>query len=77
MEITLPELMEVINRVREKRQNLFAIIREHVQKTLEHYLTYVWRMKPSHFGGKVRYVMKTLHAFRPLPGQQACIKYQK
>ena len=34
MEITVPEVMEIINGIREEQQNLFAMIRENVQETV-------------------------------------------
>ncbi len=56
MEITVPEVMEIINGIREEQQNLFAMIRENVQETVGHYLSTLMDKEMSHFLGRDRYV---------------------
>ena len=56
MEITVPEVMEIINGIHKKEQNLFAMIRENVQETVGHYLSTLMKEELSDFLGRDRYV---------------------
>jgi len=56
MEITVAEVMEIINGIHEEQQNLFEMIRENVQETVGHYLSILMDKEMSHFLGRDRYV---------------------
>jgi putative transposase len=56
MEITVAEVMEIINGIHEEQQNLFEMIRESVQETVGQYLSILMDKEMSHFLGRDRYV---------------------
>lgn len=56
MEITVPEVMEIINGIREEPQGLFAMIRDNVQETVGQYLSMLMDKELGHFLGRDRYV---------------------
>ena len=58
MEITVAEVMEIINGIHEEQQNLFEMIRENVQETVGQYLSILMDNELSHFLGRDRYVRR-------------------
>ncbi len=56
MEITVAEVMDIINGIHEEQQNLFEMIRENVQETVGQYLSILMDNELSHFLGRDRYV---------------------
>jgi putative transposase len=56
MEITVPEVMEIINGIHEEQKNLFAMIRENIQETVGQYLTILMKEELSDFLGRDPYV---------------------
>lgn len=56
MEISVAEVLEIINGIRDGSQNLFDMMRENIQETAGNYLTMLMDAELSHFLGRDRYV---------------------
>ena len=55
MEITVPEVIDLIKEIRKEPGNLFEMIRENVQETVGQYLTSLMDAEMTHFLGRSRY----------------------
>jgi len=55
MEITVAEVLDLINEIHEKPNNLFEMIRANVQETVGQYLTALMDAELTHFLGRDRY----------------------
>lgn len=56
MEISVAEVLEIINGIRDGSQNLFDMMRQTIQETAGNYLTMLMDAELSHFLGRGRYV---------------------
>ena len=55
MEITVPEAVEIINRIQQGPEGLFDMIRENVQETVGKYLSLLMDGELTQFLGRGRY----------------------
>ena len=55
MEITVPEVIDLINEIRNEPESLFEMIRANVQETVGEYLTALMDTEMTHFLGRKRY----------------------
>jgi putative transposase len=55
MDITVTEIVELINEIRHEPKNLYEMIRENVQETVGKYLTTLMDAEMTHFLGRDRY----------------------
>jgi len=55
MEITVAEVFDIINEIRQQPQSLFEMIRENVQETVGQYLSSLMDSEMTHFLGRRRY----------------------
>lgn len=55
MEITVPEVMNLINEIRKEPESLFEMIRENVQETVGQYLSSLMDTEMTHFLGRKPY----------------------
>jgi putative transposase len=49
MEITVPEVIDLINEIRQEPENLFEMIRSNVQETVGKYLSSLMDAEITHF----------------------------
>jgi putative transposase len=49
MEITVPEVIDLINEIRQEPENLFEMIRSNVQETVGQYLSSLMDAEITHF----------------------------